>query len=170
MKMYNLSGYIRRADQPGKLDAIVVSPPSNGPKVKTGIVLISRELSPWPEKMEYPVDVDLGLVGEKKTPMIFPATNKADKRILLLADIPQPGHRRDGTRYAEKCTGRFIHYSEGYGAWGSGACFIAILNPGERIVSNKFIVWENQDGVLVCSDMNQAEYELAYESAQIERL
>lgn len=147
--------------QNGKLDKVSITPSTNSRACREIFVLVAREITEPPKSAQ---DYEFGLVGEKKTPMVFPQ-KKEDNRILLMGSIPQPKHRQYGYLDEEKSTAKIIDESQGGGAWGAGSCFLAILENGQRVVSNKLIVWENKNGILEKKKFDSlAEYELEYNS------
>jgi len=149
----------------GKLSKVAIQPSSNSRTHREIFVLVAKELNEIKSGESY----NFGLVGEKKTPMIFPADKKTDNRILLMGNIPQPNHRSDGYLDNEKCTCKILDESQGGGAWGAGSCFLAILDDGQRVVSNKMIVWENKNGELHKTKFESlAEYELQYNRPTVE--
>lgn len=163
MRFYFEGNYV--AAENGKLAKINIFPSSNSRTCREIFVLIAKEIK---DVVNTGDEVSFGLIGEKKTPMIFPLKTK-DSRILVMGNIPQPKHRSDGYLDTSKCTGKILDESRGGGAWGAGSCFLAILEEGQRIVSNRLIVWENKCGELIKSRYDsEAEYELKYESPDIE--
>lgn len=130
----------------GKKAVISVLPESNGPKIKPVFLLIADELTELTSGQE----VRLGMIGEKETAMVFPSTTP-DNRVLLLADAPQPGHRKTGSIRNELTDAKILQHQSGYGAWGSGAVFLALLNPGQKVVTNRsggYKVYWNEAGEL----------------------
>lgn len=149
----------------GKLSKVAIQPSSNSRTHREIFVLVAKELPEVKSGESY----NFGLVGEKKTPMIFPADKKTDSRILVMGDIPQPKHRSDGYIDKEKTTAKVLDESQGGGAWGAGSCFLAILEVGQYVVSNKLIVWENVNGQLVKTRFESlAEFELQYNKPDVE--
>lgn len=164
MKFFFEGSYVTA--EKGKLAKVNIFPSSNSRNCREIFVLISTEIKVVVKSGD---DVSFGIIGEKKTPIIFLNNNKPDNRILVMGDIPQPKHRANGYIEESKCTGRIIAESRGGGAWGAGSCFLALLNDGERIVSNKLIVWENINGNLVKIKYDsEGEYELKYGNPDIE--
>jgi hypothetical protein len=176
MKFYFEGSYNEQPKKEGKLAKVSAFPPTQNSSCREICVLVAKEI----ESVESGLEVNLGMVGkgEKKTPMIFPHTPKnvqeADKRILVMGIVPQPKHRQDGRLYlerdgdAKKTNGHLLDVSNGGGAWGSGCAFLAVLKPNERVVSNRFIVWENVDGDLKKSKFDSlCEYLLFYEKPEI---
>lgn len=148
----------------GKLATVSTYPDSNSRSRRPVFVLVAKEI----QEVISGGDYSLGMVGENKTPMLFP-NPKPDSRILVMGNVPQPGHRSDGFLNISECTGKLIDESCGGGAWGSGSCFLAILEDGQRMVSNRLIVWENKGGELFKTKFGSlSEYELAYKSPDIE--
>jgi hypothetical protein len=106
---------------------------------------------------------NVGITSSKKHYILFPAGKQSDDRIMVMGNIPQPKHRQSGYIDTTRTNGGVIDESQGGGAWGSGSCFLALLSPGERVVSNKLIVWENKGGVLFKTKFDSlVEYELHY--------
>ena len=165
MNFYFQGSYNPEPRKEGKLAKVSIYPSSNSRTAREIFVLVAKEI----ENVESGKSYSFGLVGEKKTPMIFPDNQKTDKRILVMGEVPQPKHRACGYLDTEKTTANIIDESCGGGAWGAGSCFLAIIEVGQRAVSNKLIVWENVDGELVKKRFESlAEYELAYNTPQIE--
>lgn len=145
----------------GKLSKVSIFPSTQSRACREIFVLVAKELG----EVANGDTISFGLVGAKKTPMAFPMQKqaKADNRILLMGNIPQPKHRHDGFLDEARSTGKLLDQSCGGGAWGAGACFLAILELGQHMVSNYLIVWHNQDGELVKTTYDSlAEYELVY--------
>lgn len=167
MKFYFEGSFNASPRKKGKLAKVGITPDTNSRACREIFVIVAKEISEVISGDNY----NFGFVGKKKTPMIFPAT-KQDNRILVMGNIPQPRHRQEGYLDREKSTGHLIDESQGGGAWGSGSCFLAILNEGERMVSNKLIVWSNVGGELKKEKFQSlAEYELRYdEDTHIEML
>lgn len=164
MKFYFEGSFNSNPRKNGKLAKVCISPATNSRKQREIFVLVAKEIPEVVSGGNY----NVGMVGKNKTPMIFPPS-KPDDRILVMGNIPQPEHRSDGYLDYEKSTGQLIDESMGGGAWGAGSCFLAILEKGQRMVSNKLIVWENKDGELFKTQFNSlSEYELAYETPQVD--
>ena len=166
MKFYFEGSFNPNPREEGKLAKVSIFPSTNSRACREIFVLVAKEIPEVISGENY----NLGLVGEKKTPMIFPPSNsKEDNRILVMGDIPQPKHRSDGYLDRENSTGQLIDESMGGGAWGAGSCFLAILEDGQRMVSNRLIVWENKGGEMFKTQFNSlSEYELAYESPKVD--
>jgi hypothetical protein len=95
---------------------------------------------------------------ERKLLMLFPEKRQQDDRHLVIADFPRPGHRRGADINKEETTAIILDQSHGHGAWGSGVAFIAVLEEGQRIVSNTYrVVWV-EDGEVRDERFTQAEY------------
>ena len=138
----------------GRKGYIKVDPPTVGPKVTSIFVLIADEF----ETIENGMDVNIGLVGDNETPMLFPPPESEDNRILLFLTIDSPSHRKDGYLINDTDV-NIIKKSSGYGAWGAGQVFLVVLNLGEHIVSNTYNVWENNGGELKTRSFeNEDEY------------
>lgn len=164
MKFYFEGRFNAEPRQNGKLAKVSITPSTNSRSCREIFTLVANEL---PEVISGG-DYALGMVGEKKTPMLFPTT-KQDTRILVMGDIPQPEHRATGSLDRERSNGKLIDESQGGGAWGSGSCFLAILDEGQRMVSNRLIVWQNKGGQLVKTKFESlSEYELAYSKPDVE--
>lgn len=164
MKFYFEGSFNIKPREEGKLAKVSIYPSTNSRACREIFVLVAKEIPEVISGGNY----NLGLVGEKKTPMIFPPS-KNDNRILVMGDIPQPKHRSDGYLDREKSTGQLLDESMGGGAWGAGSCFLAILEDGQRMVSNRLIVWENKGGEMFKTQFNSlSEYELAYEEPQVD--
>jgi hypothetical protein len=162
MKFYFEGDFL--SGENGKLSKVSIRPTSNSSTRREIFVLVAKELG----GIESGENYDFGLVGEKKTPMIFPSKKK-DERILLMGCVPQPRHRSHGYLDIEKCTAKILDESQGGGAWGSGSCFLSIIEEGQRVVSNSLIVWENKNGTLLKTKFQSlAEYELKYHEPKIE--
>lgn len=151
----------------GKLSKVSIFPSTQSRACREIFVLVAKELN----EVKTGDSISFGLVGQKKTPMAFPAVKQAkkDNRILLMGNIPQPKHRCDGYLDENRSTGKLLDQSCGGGAWGAGACFLAILEPGQHMVSNYRIVWHNENGELVKTVYDSlAEYELVYNAADLD--
>lgn len=152
------------------LPRVSIRPETNNSQNRELFILIDKNIDP--KEIKQGDNFGFGLVGDKKTPMIFPPSQKdlEDKKILIMGNIPQPGHRKFGGVNTEKTDARMIDVSYGGGAWGAGCVFIALLAPGQKVVSTKFHVWENIGGNLFKVKLNQTEFELRYEKPEIEML
>jgi hypothetical protein len=94
---------------------------------------------------------------ERNLLMLFPE-RKQDNRHLVIAGFPRPGHRRGADINKEETTATILDQSHGYGAWGSGVAFIAIIGEGQRIVSNTYRVIWVEDGEVRDERFAVAEY------------
>lgn len=167
MRFYFEGSFNKEKRKEGKLASVGITPDTNSRRGNRIFVLVANEINEPLSGEQY----SIGLVGENKTPMIFPAKphDIKDKRILVMGDMPQPGHREDNYLDNERSTGKVIRESEGGGAWGSGAVFIAILNERERVVSSNLEVWENQNGELYKTKFDTlTEYQIQYEKPDVE--
>jgi hypothetical protein len=107
---------------------------------------------------EVPERADVGKVGkERELLMLFPE-RKQDNRHLVIAGFPRPGHRRGADINETETTATILDQSHGYGAWGSGVAFIAIIGEGQRIVSNTYRVIWVEDGEVRDERFAVAEY------------
>lgn len=164
MKFYFEGSFEQGKD--GRLASVGITPSTNSRACRRIFVLVAKEVGEPVSGGEY----SLGFVGEKKTPMLFPKKGN-DNRILAMGDIPQPKHRSDGFVWSEKTTAKVLDESQGGGAWGAGSCFLALLEDGQRVVSNRLIVWENKGGELVKRKFDSiAEYDLEFGSPDVEML
>jgi hypothetical protein len=150
MKIHKLGGSL---EEGAKGHSIEITPDTNGPKTRSLRVALSREFGG-----EVPERADVGKVGkERNLLMLFPE-RKQDNRHLVIAGFPRPGHRRGADINKEETTATILDQSHGYGAWGSGVAFIAVLEEGQRIVSNTYrVVWV-EDGEVRDERFTQAEY------------
>jgi hypothetical protein len=151
MKIHKLGG---RLEEGAKGYSIEITPDTNGPKTRRLRVALSREFGG-----EVPDRADVGKVGAKKDLlMLFPEKRQQDDRHLVIAGFPRPGHRRCADINEEETTATILDQSHGYGAFGSGVAFIAIIGEGQRIVSNTYrVVWV-EDGEVRDERFTQAEY------------
>lgn len=154
--------------QDGKLATITIEPETQSNAKDPVKILIAKEIEEPTSGQQY----DLGMVGkEKNMPMLFPI-RKPDTRILLLAQVGQPAHRKEGRVDQKETTAKLIKYSCGGGAWGSGCAFLAVLEEGQKVVSSghsRPMVWENKAGELVFTQYDsQAEYDLVYKTTDDE--
>ena len=164
MKVYfdNFDSAPRQYD---KLAKITVSPDTTSSMGRELFVLVANEILEPISGNTY----CLGMVGTRKTPMLFPDNGKPDSRILVVGEVPKPCHRGVGYLLEELTTAEIIQLSAGGGAWGSGCCFIALICDGQKIVSNALTDWENRSGSLVKTKFdNMTEFELAYDKPNIE--
>jgi hypothetical protein len=150
MKIHKLGG---RLEEGAKGHAIVITPDTNGPKTRSLRVALSREFGG-----EVPERADVGKVGAKKDLLMLFPERKQDDRHLVIAGFPRPGHRRGADINKEETTATILDQSHGYGAWGSGVAFIAIIGEGQRIVSNTYRVIWVEDGEVRDERFSQAEY------------
>jgi len=150
MRIHNLGGSIREGSK-GWL--IEILPDTNGPKTRSLRVALSRELNG-----EIPERADVGKVGQdKKMLMLFPEKRK-DDRHLVIGGFKRPRHRRFASVKEDESTGQILDQSSGYGAWGAGVAFIAILEEGQRIVSSNFRVIWIENGEAKEGQFEKAEY------------
>jgi hypothetical protein len=150
MKINNLGG---KLEEGTKGHAIVITPDTNGPKTRSLRVALSREFGG-----EVPERADVGKVGkDRKLLMLFPE-RKQDDRHLVIAGFPRPGHRRCADINETETTATILDQSHGYGAFGSGVAFIAIIGEGQRIVSNTYRVIWVEDGEVRDERFAVAEY------------
>jgi hypothetical protein len=150
MKIHKLGG---RLEEGAKGHAIVITPDTNGPKTRSLRVALSREFGG-----EVPERADVGKVGAKKDLLMLFPERKQDNRHLVIAGFPRPGHRRGADINKEETTATILDQSYGYGAWGSGVAFIAIIGEGQRIVSNTYRVIWVEDGEVRDERFAVAEY------------
>jgi hypothetical protein len=151
MKIHNIGG---KLEEGAKGHAIVITPDTNGPKTRSLRVALSREFGG-----EVPERADVGKVGAKKDLlMLFPEKRQQDDRHLVIAGFPRPGHRRGADINKEETTATILDQSHGYGAFGSGVAFIAVLEEGQRVVSNTYRVIWAEDGEVRNERFTQAEY------------
>jgi hypothetical protein len=150
MKIHKLGGSL---EEGAKGHSIVITPDTNGPKTRSLRVALSREFGG-----EVPERADVGKVGkDRKLLMLFPERKK-DNRHLVIAGFPRPGHRRCADINEEETTATILDQSHGYGAFGSGVAFIAVLEEGQRIVSNTYRVIWVEDGEVRDERFAVAEY------------
>ena len=155
----------------GKLAKISISPETNSRSGNPITILVANELTNVVSGGDYALGM-VGKEGKLKMPMLFPLKQgaKKDDRILVLGEIPQPAHRKNGFIDTELTTPNVVlKSSSGGGAWGSGSVFLALLTTDTKIVSNRLKVWQNKNGVLVETKFaSRAEYDLAFNEANIE--
>jgi hypothetical protein len=150
MKIHKLGGSL---EEGVKGYSVEITPDTNGPKTRRLRVALSREFGG-----EVPERADVGKVGkDRKLLMLFPE-RKQDDRHLVIAGFPRPGHRRCADINKEETTATILDQSHGYGAWGSGVAFIAVLEEGQRIVSNTYRVIWVEDGEVRDERFAVAEY------------
>lgn len=167
MKFYFEGEFNSKPRENGRLAKVSINPYTQNHSRREVFVLVAKEIN----TVENGGDYALAMVGERKTPMIFPlaASKSKDKRILVMGSIPQPKHRHDGYLDHDRSNGKLLDESRGGGAWGAGSCFLAILEEGQRMVSNRLIVWENVGGELKKTYFDStSEYELQYSKPDIE--
>jgi len=166
MKFYFEGHFDIDPRQVNKLAKVSIKPSTNSRTCREIFVLVANEI----ETVVSGEDYNFALVGDKKTPMLFSATKtNADKRIVVMGNIPQPKHRSDGAVDNELTTAKILNESQGSGAWGAGSCFLSILENGQRVVSNRLIVWENKNGELIKTQYNsKTEYDIKYSNPIIE--
>lgn len=155
----------------GSLTKLGVKPYTNSKQGDEISILISKAVAI--KTVENGGKYSLGKVAGGNTCILYPlrVEDKDDPRILVMGVIDSPGHRQDGRVDSELSTVSPIYESCGGGAFGSGACFVAILSPGDRIVSREMEVWENDNmsGTLVKRKFHSmSEYNLFYGVADIE--
>lgn len=157
MKIVNKSGKLREGAKGWSIENY---PDSCSPKFRTLRVAISRELG-----SEVPERADIGMVGEKKDLIMLFPERREDGRFLLIAGFDRPKHRGFGSINKNETTARILDTSTGSGAWGAGTAFIAILDEGQRIVSEALEVWWVEEGELLHGNFNGAEYIEYFEGA-----
>jgi hypothetical protein len=138
MKTYNLNGYIVESEQGVRVE---VRPDTNGPKVQTLRVAISREVvqRDGDGKVILPERAAVSRLKPKSGNgqgilMLFPEKNGGDDRAFIIAGFDHWRHR-SSVGIGQLTTAEILEQSSGYGAWGSGVAFLAILKPGQRIAS-----------------------------------
>ena len=68
--------------------------------------------------------------------VLVPDDGKHDNRAVVISEFPRAAHRENTGIDRELTTAQVLDSTYGYGAFGSGVAFIAILNPGERVCSD----------------------------------
>jgi hypothetical protein len=150
MKIHNLGGSLKEGV---KGYSVEITPDTNGPKTRSLRVALSREFGG-----EIPQRADVGKVGAKKDLLMLFPEKRQDARHLVIGEFPRPGHRRGADINKEETTATILDQSHGYGSWGSGVAFIAIIGEGQRVVSNTYrVVWV-EDGEVRDERFTQAEY------------
>lgn len=133
MKIANIGGHVTKTERGVSIE---ITPDSNGPKIKTLRVALSREVGD-----AVPTNGTVTRIKNRNNPdrpgilMIFPEKKPDDNRYLVIEGWGRPAHRCAAGIDEKLTTGEILETSYGYGAWGSGVAFIAILSPGQRIVS-----------------------------------
>lgn len=146
MFIHNLSGSF---SENKKGHSIENRPDTNGPKVRTLRVAIAREFGgEMPERARV---VRLKRKdGRDGILMMFPE-DRPDSRHFVIGGFVHWKHRSGVGINADDSTGKILEESHGYGAWGSGVAFFAILEDGQRIVSTRHgdtrhVIWiENNE-------------------------
>lgn len=151
MKIYS-EGFI---EEGAKGHLIKIRPDSNGPKIRTLAIGLSRDF-----RGVLPDRATIARIGEgKRFLMLFPEkVEDEDERYLVIAGFDRPGHRRSCSLHRERTTATILDSEEGYGAWGSGVAFIAILKEGEMIVSTSLQCIWMKDGEIKKAKMSEQEY------------
>jgi len=124
-----------------KGDFIEFGPDTNGPNVR--FIRVGLKIA-LPEKAEGPylvVDQVKTLKFQKegsKFPffVIVGGGDPADKRAIIIDEFSRFAHRVDTRIDKTFTTAKVVDVTCGYGAWGSGTAFMAILEPGQRLVSD----------------------------------
>jgi hypothetical protein len=150
MKIHKLGG---RLEEGAKGHSIVITPDTNGPKTRTLRVALSREFGG-----KIPQRADVGKVGKDRNLLMLFPERKQDNRHLVIGEFPRPGHRRGADINKEETTATILDQSHGYGAWGSGVAFIAVIGEGERVVSTSYRVIWVEDGAVRNERFTQVEY------------
>jgi hypothetical protein len=132
MFIHNLGGHLSESE---KGFSIEIRPDTNGPKVRTLRVALARELGgEMPERAK--------VVRLKKKDgsdgilMLFPE-ERPDNRYFIIAGFSHWKHRSGVGIDSQESTGKIMEEAHGYGAWGSGVAFFAVLEEGQRIVSTR---------------------------------
>lgn len=135
MKIANRSGKLAKSERGVSIE---IRPDTNGPKVRTLRVALSREVGELvPEAAKVVRLKNKQDPNKKGILMMFPEDSKKDDRVLVIDGFDHTVHRSSIGIDSSLTTAEILDQESGYGAWGSGVAFIAILAPGQRIVSTR---------------------------------
>lgn len=119
---------------------IEFGPDTNGPNVRRIQVGLKVAL-PEETKGEYLCIQAKVLKFQKegqKRPffVLAPDDGEPDNRALVISEFSRAAHRENTGIDKDLTTAKVLDSTYGYGAWGSGVAFIAVMDPGERVCSD----------------------------------
>lgn len=68
--------------------------------------------------------------------VLAPDDGRPDNRALIISEFSRAAHRENTGIDNKLTTAKVLDSTYGYGAFGSGVAFIAVMDPGERVCSD----------------------------------
>lgn len=138
MKVYFNADFVQDSGYP----KLRLTPPTNNSSCRAIYMFVDKSVGEPVSGANYRFGLINGI------PAIGGHSDKESQNIVVMDTIAQGGHRVDSRYDVDYTNAKIISESKGGGAFGSGQVFIAILKPGERVVSTSGFLWENRDGNL----------------------
>ena len=159
-----------RLSKDDRLNTVVLTPPSNGPKIKEIFVPIGREVK-LPELIdEYIILVDAKIIKTAKGGLMV-VGGKPKGNATYLFDNFSGGHREHARLDLERSSKEIeiIAETTGYGAWGSGVSFLAKIPLGCHLVSTSgSVITIGEDGDVIRRRFDADEFDANFAATTVE--
>jgi hypothetical protein len=140
MKVFIKKGLVELKTGP-KGQYIEFGPDTEGPNVRmiqVGLKVALPETNPDEDYLCIKAKVFKFQSEGQKRPffVLAPDDGEPDNRALVISEFYRAAHRENTGIDKDLTTAKVLDSTYGYGAFGSGVAFIAVLAPGERVCSD----------------------------------